>query len=254
MSQITYQQLFQDFTSREDKLGQIIRYSNYPEKLYPTDLNLHQHQVAAMVREVGSYLSGIGINFNFMKAIIMAYIHDDHEPFMTLGDVQSANEVHLTKKQKGLIRSDEIQAIRKAIYCYPKEVGEHFYANLLIESAHTVKTPESQLVKLCDKIVGLGEALHEIYSGNKTFLVRPVDRTYEKEVPNPIEYYRIYFSRIKEHLPLLEEIFQRVADPQFAFLYEPIPEELPMSHYHLWRKAIKGHAPDWECERLQLKA
>lgn len=248
----TYGHLFKDFTAREEDLESIIRYKNYPEKLYPTTLNSHQHQVAAMVKKVGIYMLNIGVDFDLVKAIVMAYIHDDHEPFMELGDVQSASEFHRTEKEIERIEKDEALGICLAANAYPEYIHYYRYEELLLEAAFSINTIESQFVKLMDKVVGLCEALHEVQSGNKTFLEQKTDILLGKLNPTPFMYYTDYFSSIEKKLPLLKTWFD--ASHELSFLYKPLPEKLAClsNHYKLWEDALIKYAPPWERERLGM--
>lgn len=257
-NEIWHQQLFQPFHDREERLKRIIRYGNYPEKGYPTTLASHQWQVAALVREVEDVMRSQAPHFDIAKAVALAFIHDDHEPF-GVGDVQSANEFHMTAEQKALYEEAEKKSIQAAIEYYPERFGDYSYGELLWEAAFYVSTLEGQVMKLCDKYVGCGEAMHEIISGNTDFRNRKVDPTYGKENPTPIEYYTKWFSGVLGKLPLLPgfvswETAEDLPGHDFlARLYGPFPENgLPMWQYEFWKRAIMNHAPEWEQRRLGL--
>lgn len=241
--------LLPGFFGREERLKTIIRYENYQQwLLFPTDLNSHQHQVAAMTRYLVELLGLVdNADFDSLSAIIMAYIHDDHEPFMKAGDFQSADRVHLSDEQGKKLKRDEHRAIGKAITAYPAKICGYPYTELLWDAASRTVTFKSQLVKLADKLAGLGEALHEIASGNEMMLQGVESKRFNKMNVSPIEYYREYFSELDRKLPLLMTEFDK---NDFWFL-QPLPEnDVSLEHYNLWKAAIEEYAPDWERQRL----
>ncbi|MDD5084049.1 MAG: HD domain-containing protein [Candidatus Moranbacteria bacterium] len=241
--------VFAAFAERERYLRSIIRYGNY-RTIFPTDLDSHQHQVAAMVRYLIPFLiRHQGDAFDPIRAIIQAYIHDDHEPFMEAGDFQSADRAHLNDQQKELLWEDEYRGIQKAIVQYPKRLWheKYSYAVLLLDAAREVATFESELVKLADKLVGLGEALHEIHSGNDAMRRGTMSLCFQVMNVSPVEYYREYFSNIKRRLPRLVSS----VDSDAHWFLQPLPEEeFPWKYHNLWANAISMYAPTGEQERL----
>lgn len=251
-----YRQFFRDFIGREGYLKTVGRYGNYPKKLYPTNLDSHQFQVVALVRLMANeniITVPQEAPIDMKRAILLAYIHNDHLPFMTYGDVQSSNESHLTDGEREAIRQDEEQAVQCAIESYPKQLCGYSYAELMREIVFDIDTLESQFVKYCIKLVGLGEAMHEICSGNFTFLERRFDPIFGKggnPNPHPIDYYQGYFRNLLEKLPLI----QVIDSPHHKWLLGPLPEDrLPHNHYHLWKMAIAHYAPLWEGRRLDIR-
>ncbi len=172
-----HEELFRDFTGREELLQTITRYKSYPHKLFPTTLRAHQHQVAAFVayflNEFPELSQKAGLDEERM--IVMAWIHDDNEVDMRHGDIQSASEVHRTKKENEDLLSDIQQSIQCTAARFPEKVGGFLYRELLEDVGMRVDSRESQLVKFCDKMVGFGEALHEIHAGNTTFSTGMID-------------------------------------------------------------------------------
>ena len=243
--------------NRNKRLESIVRYRNYPHKLFPTHLKSHQHQVVAMVLELNNYIwmyiydCGLRQRFDIdlNRAVVMAYIHDDHEPFMEALDFQSANELHITQDEKFVLQNDEYQAIEKAIGVHGalmRQDSALMYGELLWDSVMQIGTLESQFVKLCDKLVGLGEALHELSSGNNTFAHGVVDPQYNRMNVAPTQYYELYLAEFDKHLPLLSEAI----DFNKWFCTTPFTDGLLKRHYKLWVNAIVNHAPQWEQERL----
>lgn len=250
--QVFYDTAFKDCVRREEYLKTIIRYGNY-QTIFPTDLCSHQHQVAAMIR----YLMPVVLkeydmsNFDYIRAILEAYIHDDHEPFMSNGDVQSADRVHLNDHQKQHLRNDEERGLKSAIDRYPHRIwfDKYLYAVLLRDAAWKATTFESELVKLADKLVGLGEALHEIQSGNDAMRRGVKSLRFKKMNVGPVEYYQKYFLKIKERLPLLAS---SIDTDKHWFLQSFSQDGFPAKHYNLWLNALDIYAPVWERERLCL--
>lgn len=239
--------LFGSFVGREVHLRKIIRYENYPHRLFPTNLNSHQHQVAALTAQLVSSMEFRGFEFSCIKAIIMAYMHDDHEPFMAAGDFQSGDKAHLNDEQKRQLKDDERQAINVATGLYPKKICGYSYGEMLWDAAYHTETIEAQLVVLADKLTGLSEASHEIFSGNETMSIGVESPMFGKMNVSPIQYYRRYFLELDKKLPLIMERF----DAKDHWFLQPISEEgVPMQHYELWKTAILKYAPEWERKRL----
>lgn len=251
--EVWYNFLFGDFFEfeRDSKLKSIVRYSNYPEKLFPTSLYDHQFQVAAIVKELMISVSGNDDSFDVTKMIIMALIHDDHEPF-GVGDLQSGNEHHMTSDEVRRHIISEGKSVIETIEFYPDTVGNYNYGHLLWEAVIGSSCLYGQLVKLCDKYAGLFEAMHEIVNGNESFQEQKVDATFGRLNPTPIQYYRTYFSNVTERLPLIADSISGKYST-LAQLYAPLPEsDLPMWHYDFCKKAIINHAPESEKTRLGL--
>lgn len=243
-----YVSLFKTFVGREAHLETIVRYENY-QTYFPTNLNHHQHQVAALTRHIMWMISPDENGFDLTKAVIMAYIHDDHEPFMEAGDFQSADRVHMNVMQKKTLQEDEQRAILMAIDTYPERIGEYAYADLLWDAASRNATLEAQLVKWADKLAGLGESLHEIHAGNTIMSTGVMSQRFNVLNVSPIEYYREYFAHIKEKLPVLADAFNFDA---YWFAQPYSKDRLPWDFYNLWVYALKAYAPPWEQERLLL--
>lgn len=250
---------------RNARLGEIIRYKNYPVKHFPTSLKSHQHQVAAMALSMYSVIRNyhqemeIYSTFNpdLEKLILMAYIHDDHEHYMEMGDWTSANELHVNAAQLQEVYDDEERAIDLAIQEYACTISQDdrnltaAYAKCLRDSASKLSSIESQFLKLCDKLAGLCEALHEIADGNHTFLEGMYDIQYDTINVSPLEYYEQYFEKVKcieSVLPLAI----KVIGVDLWFNQTPLvgSSQLQLRHYNFWMTALCKYAPEWECKRL----
>ena len=244
-----YNPIFLWDKTREASLANIVRYSNYT-MLYPTNLVSHQHQVAAVTRHLIELFGFNELDIDIVKALIEAFIHDDHEPFMKALDFQSADRAHLNADQKKELEEDEWEAISKVIDAYPSRISGYAYDELLLDAAYHVDTIESQLVKLADKIAGLGEALHEIYAGNDAVEKGTISKRFGKLSVSPIEYYRNYFVGMETRLPLLDRE-RRLSEYWFTQTYSE--DALPIDFYGLWKIALQRYAPDWEIQRLDLQ-
>jgi len=244
-----YNSIFQDFTQREDFLDSITRYRNYSEKLFPTTLKSHQHQIAAVTAHMLDYIAEMNkdIIFDNRKAIVMAWIHDDHEAFMEMGDIQAASKVNQSEREKKIIYADEILGIERAKKQYPREVDIYSYGDLLLDAGNALQSKESQLVKMCDKLCGLSEALHEVACGNESFRLQMYDDQAQRYITSPLKYYPPYLQNIEKHLPLVYSMISDMKIPAFTVFTDDVHSS---AQYLFWKEAIIKYAPEWEKQRL----
>lgn len=211
MNMKSYDEYFQDFFGRTERLKNIIRYHIYPTMFYRTDLAQHSKRVAWQTLALLDMLPATTrASLNEERILLMAWLHDDHE--IIAGDHQSGNEKHLTKKQFADLSQKEIQAVEQLSKEFPENIGNYIYRDLLTEAVK-VDTLESQIIKLADKIEGFGEALHEVFGGNEAFSKGIIDPDYHKEISAPPIYYGRYFDMLFDKLPLLRPFASFLTPP-----------------------------------------
>lgn len=245
-----HDEFFRDFLGREEMLDTIVRYRAYDPLFFPTTLRQHQHQVSALV----AYFLEVcddAVNqsgLDWQKTILMAWIHDDNEPYMEMGDIQSANEWTRTKSESAQIQDDTERSIRMTAKKFSKHLGEFVYENILLDAGLRLTSLEGQVVKFCDKMTGFGEALHEIQSGNSLFLKGQIDPLFGKRMPTPREYYGDYLEKLSGKLPLFALMVKEV---DILFLKPPTQGDVfSQAHYDFYTEALSRYAPALERKRV----
>ena len=247
---VRHDHIFRDFRDRETRLDAIVRYQDFDKKLYPTTLRSHQHQVSAYVAMfLELFDDAIPHSFDRKKALIMGWIHDDLELFMKNGDIPSSSEAQRSYEMQKYIENDELFGIREAKRYFPEKVDGYVYGELLLDAGKKLTSLEAQVVKFCDKMTGLAEALHEIEGGNVIFLERPYNQVAKERVPSPLEYYAKYIQEIASRLPRFAETFTK----ENVFLLEELKTKKDYEdRYNFWKKALCTYTPQEEIKRLEL--
>lgn len=263
----SYDEYFKDFTGRNERLKNIVRYRIYQTMFYRTNLAIHSKRVAWQTMALLDMLpAATRASLNEGRIILMAWVHDDHE--IIAGDHQSGNEKHMTKEQFTALHEKETRAVDELCKEFPKNIGSYTYRDLLDEAVR-VDTIESQIVKLADKIEGSGEALHEVFGGNTTFAKGIMDPDYHKEINAPPVYYGKYFDRLFDKLPLLSPLSAFLTPPLItAAISDELIEmsknrsphtrvslDMPIGYapYDYWKKNFLSHATEDEIRQLYVK-
>ena len=193
---------FTGFTDREALLRSIYRYHNYQDSYYRSDLWLHAKRVLSLIQSKVSFLLIHFPELNTRKLQIQALVHDDVE--IIIWDFQSANKVKMSEQELTELNSIEERGIDLLSHRFPREIETYSY-KILLEEVFYKSTLESQIVKFFDHIDALCEALHEVYGGNRLFMVPPQNEY--GVVPCAVDYYIPRFEVPEKHYPLLEPIF-----------------------------------------------
>lgn len=192
------------FPERESGLRNIKRYSLYTTMIYRTDLWMHTRRVAWIVKELLPLAQKVfGSTFDPDRALALALVHDDAE--IIFGDIQAGNKAKMKKEELDDIKKLEQDAIEKLVQSYPPSVGQYVYRDLLQEAFYKTSL-ESMIVDWADKYDAFGEALHELYAGNRCWTIH-VENQYGK-IDLPTEYYIKYFRLFQEKFPQSKELFQ----------------------------------------------
>ncbi|MBI2444438.1 MAG: HD domain-containing protein [Candidatus Magasanikbacteria bacterium] len=194
-----------NFAGRAEALEKITRYASYRPMFYRTDLKIHSRRVLALVQPLLPLAQQIfGLSFDACRTQLLALVHDD--PEIITGDVEMGNKLKMTPAELAALKTEELNAIDLLAKRFPKRLGDYSYRALLREAAE-LKTPEARLMKLTDKFDAFGEALHEIFAGNRRF-VTPLINKYGT-ITLPTDYYRSYLNNFTTAFPEFAELFQQ---------------------------------------------
>lgn len=204
------------FSGREAKLREITRYSLYSKMWYRTNLWTHTRRVAWIVEELIPLAQKVfKKDFDPEKAIALALVHDD--PEMIIGDIQAGNKAKMSEAELKKVHELEQNAAEILAKKYPHRLGNYVYEDLLNEAARK-GTLESLVVSWADKYDAFGEALHELFAGNKLWTVH-VNNEYGK-IDLPTEYYMKYFRAFETKFSQSKELFLE-KDTWFSIPDEP---------------------------------
>lgn len=194
---------------RADALRQVTRYRLFKIMYYRTNLLTHSRRVSWHVRALLPYLLGVfGKRFDADRAVAIALVHDDHE--IVLGDVQLANKLRMTPAQ--LVKLDQVErrAIATTAGRFPDRLKSWRYEDLLLEKL-AMKTLESQIVTYLDKFEAFGEALHELFAGNRCFAAQPTNHLGTHPIPTQV--YASVFSDYPQRYPATAPAFAARKQP-----------------------------------------
>lgn len=211
-----YGNLFETFSGREDELAKIFRYKIYTTMYYRTDLVIHSLRVSWIIKELNPFAIGaFGDSYDPVKAEVMGLVHDDAE--IVMGDIEAGIKNKMSAEELESVHDLEVDAIKVLTRRFPKKVGEYSYGQLLQESFdHT--SLESQVMQFADKFDALGEALHEVYAGNRCFMTN-VSNQYGV-IDLPIQSYYNYFSKFFDKFPAMHPLLNTDAT-----WFKPLPEQ-----------------------------
>ncbi len=223
--------LFKGFHNRQQDLAKINRYKIYKAMYYRTNLVIHSQRVSWLIRELNPYaLKAFGEAYDPFKAELMGLVHDDAE--IVTGDIEAGIKNKMSIQELDSVNKLEENAISVLADRFPKKIGPYFYRELLQESLDH-STLESMVMQYADKFDGMGEALHEIYAGNRCFMTNVVNN-YGK-ILLPIEHYLQYFEKFVDKFPAMRPLF----DLDVEWFYS-----LPKVDFHAINKDSKPHTVD----------
>src|SRR3989338_7411127 len=121
-----YDSYFKDFSGRNERLKNILRYHIYPMMFYRTNQAVHSKRVAWQTLALLNMLPAAArASLDEEKIILMAWVHDDHE--IIAGDHQSGNEWHMTKEQFSTLQQKENWAVDELCKVFPENIGNYIY-------------------------------------------------------------------------------------------------------------------------------
>ncbi|HEX8763098.1 MAG TPA: YfbR-like 5'-deoxynucleotidase [Candidatus Saccharimonadales bacterium] len=243
------------FPGRDNALRALTRYSLYRVMLYRTNLYTHSERVAALVRAINPTAESIfGTTYDPVKAELLGFVHDDAE--LIFGDIQAGNKSKMTPDQLKEVREAEHKAIGEIAQRFPERIAGYSYKTLLKDAAdHT--SIESQVMCYADKYDALGEALHEIYAGNRCFTTNVVNEY--GHIPTPPEYYTEYFAHFPDKFPDLRPLlavgltlfrpvvlkdYDSIAKTHSPHGLESLTRPTGDTHYDEWRRIVLADTND----------
>jgi 5'-deoxynucleotidase YfbR-like HD superfamily hydrolase len=208
--------LFRNFTGREHDLAKVFRYKIYTTMFYRTDLVIHSHRVSWIIRELNPFaIQAFGSSYDPIKTEVMGLVHDDAE--IVMGDIEAGIKNKMSPDELKSVYKLEENAIGVLALKFPKKVGNYFYRQLLQESFdHT--SLESQVMQFADKFDALGEALHEVYAGNKCFMTHVMNEY--GLIDLPIDAYYKYFLKFFDKFPDMRPLLK--TDSEW---FKPLPKQ-----------------------------
>lgn len=198
MTQAALEQELLAFPGRTDGLRHILRYTLYPVTYYRSNVWQHSRRVGWLVQElIPLARAAFGERLDHDKILALALVHDDAE--MITGDIQLGLKTKMTAAQRTAIDQDEERAIEVLAKRFPPMLGRYRYHELL-RSVLFLDCLEARVMKYADKFDAFGEALHEIFAGNRLFTQRVQDAALG-EIPIPPENYLPYLTEFSATFP-----------------------------------------------------
>lgn len=186
------------FPGREAALRKITRYSIMARMIYRTTLWTHARRVAKIVTAISPLIKTYYPEFDEVRARAIALVHDD--PEMITGDVQAGNKSKMSRDELAELERLERAAVEELSHRFPERLGGYVYRDLLLSNIDR-KDLEAQAVQFADKLDAFGEALHEIFSGNRVFATEP--ETKYGRIVLPFVLYSNYFGWFAVKFPRL---------------------------------------------------
>ncbi len=262
MEKISYPKLFNDFTNRETDLRGIVRYHIYQPMFYRSNLFTHSKRVLWLLQSILPLVATVfNHEFDTTKAQLLAVVHDD--PEIVMGDIMSGAKRKMNAAQLAEVERQEYAAIAAMAERFPGTVLGHRYADLLTESQE-LKTIEAKLLKYIDRVDAFGEALHELYAGNRAFHSTIIDPELGA-IELPGSYYQQYVPAFPHKNPEFKELFSHphplFSDPSGFDLaaivaggsphtLQTLTESTGYIPYEAWKKIILDSGDSEEIENL----
>ena len=144
-------------------LAHVTRFNNRPQH-FPESVAEHSFYVAYFTLIICSLLAKKKITVDTKKALAMAIVHDAEESFS--GDILNPFK-HFNEKVYSAIREVNKEMIDETFVDLPTDLQKEFVGLWNQESA--TESPESQIVKVADKLQLLSKCFEEIQAGNSYF-------------------------------------------------------------------------------------
>ncbi|OGD86323.1 hypothetical protein A2Z23_00190 [Candidatus Curtissbacteria bacterium RBG_16_39_7] len=227
--------IFKDFTGRDEKLKQIVRFNMYPVMYYRTNLLTHSSRVCWLVEELTLLTSQTWIGFNQELTRTLALVHDDAE--IITGDVQLGHKLEMSAEQLAVIDEQESAAIDTLSQTFPPSINGFPYRQLL---THALEKDciEAQIVSFADKLDAYGESMHELFAGNTDFI--PPCKNYTRILTNFAHQFPQLRDLFSHDHPLLlspkDYDFGELAQNQQPHTPESIRINTGYPRYDFWKK------------------
>lgn len=210
---------------------------------YRSNLLIHSQKVLWFTEIIASNAKEVYQGFDVEKAKIIALVHDDAE--MVTGDIMAAEKSAESILQTAKRKQRELEAISVLCKKFPERAGNYSYRELLLEVLYQ-SSKESQVVDLADKFDGYGEALHDIFAGNRSLTL-----PYQQDRETPFEHYPPKLLHIlTEILPELRNLNHPMLTPPIKFDIEltlrngkphtidSLSRKTGHKQYDFWKKVI----------------
>lgn len=206
------------FEARETALKNIKRYvaEHTPTMFYRTTDWMHSWRVLAHLENIIPLATKSFSSFNVEFARRIAITHDD--PEIITGDIQLYRKEQMNETERKELEEQERGAIEQLCARFPFSIDGYPYRELL-QIAKEKRIIEAQVVSYCDKFDGFGEALHEVFAGNRLFL-RPAGGTQNGGYIRRLHEFETKYSQLQ---PLLQQAHPMFHPPRIDF--EPIVAE-----------------------------
>ncbi len=220
--------LFCSFAGRSLALRTVTRYSIFKVMYYRSNLLTHSKRVLWIIQQILPLIeTTFTSSVDTTKLQLLALVHDD--PEIITGDFQAGNKAKMSNQELAKIVAIEKRAIEELAVRFPFSLLGYPYKNLLTESAE-VSSQESKILKYADRFDAFGEALHEIFAGNRTFIT-PVTNEYGT-IDLPTQFYPRYFNEFKIKNPEFHALFSKNHHHPFFNPIEPDNLETLVSSGH----------------------
>jgi hypothetical protein len=242
MNKIDYPQILADWSGREADLRRIVRYHIYRPMFYRSNLFTHSKRVLWLLQSVLPLAESVfGEKFDTTKAQLMAVVHDDLE--IVLGDIMAGHKIKMSPAQLAEVVRQEQTAIDEIAQRYPTTILGYNYRDLLIEGQEQ-KTLESKLLKYADRFDAFGEALHEVYAGNRGFTTPSVHAEFGV-IDLPVKFSLNWLGPFVQNNPEFSELFARSHPLFWVPLEFDIPGTAKQGAPHTQNSIIKnsGYGP-----------
>ncbi|MEX0932993.1 MAG: YfbR-like 5'-deoxynucleotidase [Candidatus Pacearchaeota archaeon] len=195
----------ESFSKRDKELEKLKRYEDEEGReflimFYRTNDLIHSRRVLFhLEKAIPNILSVYGNRFRTDFARTLAWVHDDAE--IETGDPLLYKVERMTEKERAELKEMEKIAIPEVIKKYGSKVNGFDYGELLT-SAKDKDNLEAHFVSFFDKFDGAGEAWHEVWAGNRSFL-RPSREYIERlgEFPTKYPDMKPFFEKFPGYLP-----------------------------------------------------
>ncbi len=172
---------------------------------YRSNLWTHSKRVLWLIQTVLPLIKESLPFLDEVRLQILAIIHDDAE--IITGDILAGIKYQMSANEKNILHTNELKATNELVKRFSTSfnIKPYTYHQLLNEVAENA-TPEVKLMKYFDRMDAFGEALHEVFAGNKAFITPIV--TNRGDVPLPTDFYINYFSSFLNSNSLLRPLFE----------------------------------------------
>lgn len=214
------------------------RFQRKKTMFYRSNLLLHSERIGYILEE---YLPTaeltFGKDFQIPFARAIAKVFDDFE--IDMGEINPKERVFLEINDT-ILEDRRKAAERELVKTANGLTIDGINYGTILAMARKRNILEAQLVHWCDGLNGFGEALHEVYAGNNSLFLEPVQSYIQKlrafpeknpKLANLFVSQEQYFTIPEFEMPLYPHFHSRTS----------IQKETGYAPYDFWKKAILKH-------------